>query len=83
MVAGAGSKARRNIRLLREETGDPDVPIHLIGGAAAYSNAAEGEAFARAANRHGVMGASMYDQVTMGSEDWRAVRAIEFQPPQL
>jgi len=80
---GAYRDTRRNIRLLREETGDPDVPIHLIGGAAAYSNAAEGEAFARAANRHGVMGASMYDQVTMGSEDWRAVRAIEFQPPQL
>jgi hypothetical protein len=74
---------RRNIRLLREETGDPDVPIHLIGGAAAYSNAAEGQAFARAATRDGVMGASMYDQMTMGGEDWRAVRAIEFRLPQL
>jgi hypothetical protein len=80
---GAYRDTRRNIRLLREETGDPAVPIHLIGGAAGYSNSAEGQAFARAANRFGVIGASMYDQATMGAEDWRAVRAIEFQPPQL
>jgi hypothetical protein len=76
---GAYRDTRRNIRLLREETGDEDVPIHLVGGAAAYSNAAEGQAFARAATRYGVIGASMYDQMTMGAEDWRAVRAIEFR----
>jgi len=80
---GAYRDTRRNLQLLRDETGDPDVPIHLIGGAAAYSNAAEGDAFARAATRYGVIGASMYDQATMGAEDWRAVRAIEFQLPQL
>jgi hypothetical protein len=80
---GAYRDTRRNIRLLREETGDPDVPIHLIGGAAADSSGAEGRAFARAATHYGVIGASMYDQMTMGAEDWRAVRAIEFQLPQL
>ncbi|MDX6587652.1 MAG: hypothetical protein QOI31_2125, partial [Solirubrobacterales bacterium] len=80
---GAYRDTRRSIRLLRDETDDPDVPIHLIGGAAAYSNAAEGQAFARAANRQGVIGASMYDQITMGPEDWRAVRAIRFAPAQL
>jgi len=80
---GAYRDTRRNLQLLRDETGDPDVPIHLIGGAAAYSNAAEGDAFARAATRYRVIGASMYDQATMGAEDWRAVRAIEFQLPQL
>lgn len=82
-AAGAYRDTRRNIRLLRRETGDPGVPIHLIGGAAAYSNAAEGRAFARAANDHGVLGASMYDQMTMGAEDWRALRAIEFRLLQL
>ncbi len=75
---GAYRDTKRNIRILREETGDPDVPIHLIGGAAAYSNAAEGQAFARAATRYGVIGASMYDQMTMGAEDWRAVSAVQF-----
>jgi hypothetical protein len=79
-AAGAYSDTRRNIRLLRTQTGDPAVPIHLIGGGAGDSNAAEGRAFARAANRHGVIGASMYDQLTMGPEDWRALRAIRFQP---
>jgi hypothetical protein len=80
---GAYRDTRRNIRLLRQETDDPDVPIHLIGGAAADSSGAEGRAFARAANNYGVIGASMYDQMTMGAADWRAVRAIEFQLPQL
>ena len=59
------------------------MPIHLVGGAAAYSSAAEGRAFARAANRKGVIGASMYDQMTMGAEDWDAVRAIRFRKAQL
>ncbi|MEA2386093.1 MAG: hypothetical protein QOJ22_267 [Thermoleophilaceae bacterium] len=77
---GAYVDTRRNIRILRRETGDPAVPIHLIGGGAGESNAAEGRAFARAANRYGVIGASMYDQMTMGPEDWRAVRAIRFRP---
>jgi hypothetical protein len=76
---GAYRDTRRNIRILRREAGDPAVPIHLIGGAASDSNAAEGRAFASAANRHGVIGASMYDQLTMGREDWRALRAIRFQ----
>jgi hypothetical protein len=79
-AAGAYRDTRRNIRVLRAETGDASVPIHLIGGGAAQSSAAEGSAFARAANRYGVIGASMYDQVTMGPEDWRAVRAIRFRP---
>jgi hypothetical protein len=82
-ASGAYWDTRANIRLLREETGDPQVPIHLIGGAAADSSAAEGRAFARAANRKGVIGASMYDQMTMGPEDWDAVRAIRFREAQL
>jgi hypothetical protein len=80
-AAGAYRETRRNIRLMREETGDQEVPIHLIGGGAAQSNAAEGRAFARAASRDGVIGASMYDQMTMGPEDWRALRAVRFRPP--
>jgi hypothetical protein len=82
-ASGAYRDTRRNIQLLREETGDPDVPIHLIGGAASDSNRAEGNAFARAANRKGVIGASMYDQATMRAEDWDAVRAIRFVLTQL
>jgi hypothetical protein len=79
-AAGAYRDTRRNIQILRRETGDAAVPIHLIGGGAAQSSAAEGRAFARAANRYGVIGASMYDQMTMGAEDWRAVRTIRFRP---
>ena len=81
--SGAYWDTRRNIGLLRDATDDPHVPIHLIGGAATYSSASEGRAFARAANRKGVIGASMYDQATMGTEDWNAVRAIRFRRAQL
>lgn len=79
-AAGAYRDTRRNIRLLRQETGDPLVPIHLVGGTAVASNAAEGRAFAQAASEYGVIGASMYDQMTMGPEDWAAVRAVELMP---
>lgn len=82
-ASGAYRETRRNVRLIRRATRDPDVSIHLIGGGAEHSNAAEGRAFARAANRARVIGASMYDQLTMGPEDWRAVRAIRFAPPEL
>ena len=82
-AAGAYLDTKRNIRLLRRETGDPAVPIHLIGGGAWDSNAAEGHAFARAANDYGVIGASMYDQMTMGAEDWRALGTIDFLLPGL
>ena len=82
-AAGAYRDTRKNIRILRRETGNGQVPIHLIGGGAWDSNAAEGRAFARAANDFGVIGASMYDHVTMGTEDWDALRAIRFRFPQL
>lgn len=82
-ASGAYWETRRNIQLIREETGDAAVPIHLIGGSALDSTAAEGRAFARGANRKGVIGASMYDQLTMGAEDWSAVRAIRFEETQL
>lgn len=78
-VAGAYRDTRTNFELLRRETGDPDVPIHLIGGGGVDSNAAEGRAFARAVNRFGAIGASMYDYVQMGPEDWRALRSIRLR----
>lgn len=69
---------RENLRILRRETGDPGVPIHLIGGGAAQSNLAEGRAFARAVNRYGAVGASLYSHTQMAAEDWRALSALRF-----
>jgi hypothetical protein len=74
---------RRNFEILREKTGDPDVPIHLIGGGGGDSNYAEGRAFTRTVNAQGAIGASIYDLVQMGPEDWRALRGIEFRPVSL
>lgn len=72
--------ARRNFEILREKTGDPTVPIHIIGGGGADSNYAEGRAFTRAVNTYGAIGASMYDYAEMGRDDWRALRGIRFLP---
>jgi hypothetical protein len=78
-AAEAYRDTRRNFEILRAQTADPDVAIHMIGGGGGDSGYAEGRAFTRAVNRFGAIGASMYDHVTMGAEDWRALRGIRFR----
>lgn len=70
---------RRNLEILRRQTGDPDVPIHLIGGTSDASGRGEGRAFRRAVNRFGAIGASMYSYPTMGRHDWDALRGLRFR----
>jgi len=70
---------RLNLAILRRETGDPAVPIHLIGGGSESSSLAEGRAFTRAVNRYGAIGASMYSHIGMGPEDWTALEGLRFQ----
>ena len=71
---------RRNLEILRSETGDPAVPIHIIGGESGASSPAEGRAFKSAVNRYGAIGASMYSYEQMGAEDWSAFRGLQFTP---
>ena len=80
-AATAYRDTRENLRILRRETGDPHVPIHLIGGGTDQSDLSEGRAFTRAINRFGAMGASLYSHAGTSAEDWQAITGLRFQDP--
>jgi hypothetical protein len=73
---------RDNIRIIRESTGRPSIPIHVIAGAAAKSSAGETTAYVRALREHGALGGSIYDWASSGPEDWAALRNVRFNPRQ-
>jgi hypothetical protein len=78
-VRGAGQVyryTRSTLRLLRERTGDPFVPIHPIGGIANSASIAEVRGFARAAVAFGAAGASLYDAPITSPAQWRQLERI-------
>jgi hypothetical protein len=75
------SYVARALAEVRRNTGRPDLPIHVIGGIADAAGGAEIGAFVRAANEAGVVGASLYDVDTSGSEDWAALRNLSLAEP--
>ncbi|HEX9890820.1 MAG TPA: hypothetical protein VGB28_02000 [Actinomycetota bacterium] len=79
---GVTDYMRRSIDILRTRTGDPDIPIHAIGGLANASSAAESRAFVRSVREHGLLGGSLYDDSIMGTEDWAEVTRIQPNPLQ-
>ena len=72
----------QNIRMLREATGDPTVPVHLIGGIADRTSAAEAREFVRAVREHGVLGASLYNWSLTRDHHWTELRSIPTNPLQ-
>jgi hypothetical protein len=74
--AGARSYTTGNIHIIREETGDPSVPIHVIGGIAGGANANETAGFVQAVRERGVMGASYYTFPLIRAGDWRSLSKI-------
>jgi hypothetical protein len=71
-----------NVAIIRDETGRPAEPIHVIAGLAAKSSGAETEAFVRAVRETGGMGASIYDWATTAQSDWDALRNVPTNPLQ-
>ncbi|MGH2764303.1 MAG: hypothetical protein ACRDKA_00060 [Actinomycetota bacterium] len=65
---------RRNIKLIRRQTGDPAFPIHDIGGLAEDLGGREVRAVVRTDRRHGVIGTSLYDAFTSAPSAWRQLR---------
>jgi hypothetical protein len=59
-----------NIKEIRRLTGDPRIPIHIIGGVGDGVTAKEVSAFVRAAIQAGAFGASMYDFLTTRAAFW-------------
>lgn len=60
----------RNVYTLRSKPGYETVPVHLIGGLASRSSAAEVRAFVTVANETKSAGASLYDWTTMKYYHW-------------
>jgi hypothetical protein len=73
-AAAVAADVSANVRLLRAEPGCAGMPIHLIGGMAAKSTAAEAKAFADAAVVSGCIGASLYSWSGTTPAEWSAFR---------
>lgn len=71
-----------NIRIIREKTGRPSVPIHVIGGDAAKSSNTETMAYVRALREYGALGGSMYDWATTSAASWKTLLSVRFNPRQ-
>ena len=80
--AHAYGETRDNIRIIREETGRPGVPIHVIAGDAAKSSGGETTGYVRALRENGAVGGSMYDWATTSDANWRALANVRFNPRQ-
>jgi hypothetical protein len=61
---------RDALRIIRTRTGDPSVPIHVIGGIAGHASNAEVRGFARAATAYSATGASLYDAAITTAGQW-------------
>jgi hypothetical protein len=68
---------RRVVLDIRDRTGRPDVPIHVIGGLASSTTGAAAIAFARAATECGVDGVSLYAYPQTTFAQWHALATTE------
>jgi hypothetical protein len=64
---------RANVRYLRAVTGDPELPVHVIGGLANRLSASENAAVVQAALDERALGASFYDLRISGLGEWQAL----------
>jgi len=70
----------RAIRLLRFQTGNPDVAIHVAGGVADRLGPEELAGFAAAVSDDGgTIGVSLYDWATTPAGHWRVIRPLSAQ----
>lgn len=68
-----------NLRRLRNNLGDPTVPVSPVGGVGAIGNG-DIEAFLRAAAENGAIGGSIYDWRTTKPEAWPSLRGFRTAP---
>jgi hypothetical protein len=64
---------RSVVGLVRADTGDPTVPIHVIGGIANRATGAALQSFVSAASSCDVAGVSLYDFSTTNAAGWSAL----------
>jgi hypothetical protein len=67
----------RSLAIIRRQTGDPAVPIHLIGGLAEATDATEAEALAQVVGDDGgLAGWSLYDWATTNAPAWQELALV-------
>jgi hypothetical protein len=76
-----GRYVRTSVRIIRAESADPTIPIHVIGGLAGATSTAEATAFARAATSCGADGLSLYDFHGTMPAVWRVLGRAATQWP--
>jgi hypothetical protein len=69
-------------QIIRNETGDPQVPIHVIGGISDEATAEETRGFVRAIRERGVIGASYYGFPGTTDGQWAELSRIPVNPVQ-
>jgi hypothetical protein len=74
--SAARADALASMRILRAQPGCSTVPVHLIGGLAEKSTAADVSAFAAATQISGCVGASLYSWTGTTAAEWRALRNV-------
>ena len=71
-----------NIDRIRAATGDPDLPLHVIGGIADGATVGEVRGMLEAIEaRDGVLGASLYDWATASPQQWAVLEALRDRNP--
>ena len=73
---GVKRYANKSIRNIREASGDPNIPIHLIGGIGGETQEPEVKGFVRAVRGNDVLGASYYDFAVTSEKEWKHLETI-------
>ena len=71
-----GRYVGENIDRIRASTGDPDIPIHVIGGIADGVTNADLDAMVAAIEDRGAIGGSLYDWQTSEPEHWSVLAPL-------
>jgi uncharacterized lipoprotein YddW (UPF0748 family) len=71
-----------NIDRIRESTGDPAIPIHVIGGIADEATPEQVQGMVQAIDEHqGILGGSLYDWATSSPEQWAVLSPLRTLNP--
>lgn len=71
-----------NVRYIRRKSGNPEVPIHPIGGISSDANRKQTRAYVRTVRQFGLLGGSYYAFDGTRWEHWRELRNIPVNPRQ-
>jgi hypothetical protein len=72
-VTAVARYVRRSVEIIRARTGDPEVPIHVIGGVSDRTGPAEARGFMQAIRGSEPLGFSLYDFYGTSPAAWRTL----------